>query len=174
MVDASTLLKIPKSGCPDIWIRLPKHTWPKSWSGMERVLWERQFEKVLMEHGWDNIFFNWECLFVNRARGLFPSVNLDDIKLTGKTENMEPTRNIHTKAVDLENQHPFLTMFIWVALKERVKQVMKIVAKDIANLRIKRFNNFSKSQHHAWMTINLKKKKMSQWENCPQFAHKLF
>ena len=26
---APTLLEIPKSGCPDIWIRLPKHKWPK-------------------------------------------------------------------------------------------------------------------------------------------------
>ena len=29
MEDAPTLLKIPKSECPDIWIRLPKHKWPK-------------------------------------------------------------------------------------------------------------------------------------------------
>ena len=30
MEDAPTLLKIPKSECPDIWIRPPKHKWPKS------------------------------------------------------------------------------------------------------------------------------------------------
>ena len=63
MEDAPTLLKIPKSECPDIWIRLPKHKWPKSWSSMEDpvvplernlyghplagLLWERPFEKVL-------------------------------------------------------------------------------------------------------------------------------
>ena len=35
MEDAHKLLKIPKSECPDIWIRLPKHKWPKSWSSME-------------------------------------------------------------------------------------------------------------------------------------------
>ena len=35
MEDVPTLLKIPVSECPDIWIRLPKHKWPKSWSGME-------------------------------------------------------------------------------------------------------------------------------------------
>ena len=28
--DAPKLLKIPKSECPDIWIRLPRHKWPKS------------------------------------------------------------------------------------------------------------------------------------------------
>ena len=67
MEDASTLLKIPKSECPDIWIRLQEHKWPKSCSNMEDtvvplernlyghplagLLWERQFEKVLLENG---------------------------------------------------------------------------------------------------------------------------
>ena len=64
MEGAPTLLKIP-----DIWIRLPKHKWPKSWSSMEdpvvplernlyghtlaELLWERQPEKVPPEHGWE-------------------------------------------------------------------------------------------------------------------------
>ena len=33
--DAPKLLNIPKSECPDIWIRLPRHKWPTSWSSME-------------------------------------------------------------------------------------------------------------------------------------------
>ena len=52
-----------------IWIRFPRHTWPKSWSNIEDpvvllernlfghplagLLWERQFEEVLMELGWE-------------------------------------------------------------------------------------------------------------------------
>ena len=67
MEDASSLLKIPKSECADIWIRLPRHKWPKSWSSMEDpvvplernldghplagLLWEREFEKDPFEHG---------------------------------------------------------------------------------------------------------------------------
>ena len=35
MEDAPKLLKIPKSECPDIWNRLPRHKWPKPWSRME-------------------------------------------------------------------------------------------------------------------------------------------
>ena len=35
MEDAPKLLKITNSECPDIWIRLPRHKWPKSWSSME-------------------------------------------------------------------------------------------------------------------------------------------
>ena len=81
MEDAHNLLKIPKSECPDIWIRLPRHQWQKSWSSMEDpvvpfernlyghplagLLWERQFENILLKHGWEKIP-NWECLFVHR------------------------------------------------------------------------------------------------------------
>ena len=72
MEDAHKLLKIPKSGCPDIWIRLPRHQLPKSWSSMEDpvillernlyghplagLLWERQIEKILLKHGWEKVF----------------------------------------------------------------------------------------------------------------------
>ena len=83
MEDAPKSLKIPKSECPDIWIRLPRHKWPKSWSSMEDpvvplernlyghplagLLWERQFEKILLQHGWEKIP-NRECLFVHREK----------------------------------------------------------------------------------------------------------
>ena len=71
MEDAPKLLKIQKSECPDIWIRLPRHKWPKSWSSMEDpvvplernlyghplagLLWEKQFEKILLQYGWEKV-----------------------------------------------------------------------------------------------------------------------
>ena len=83
MEDAPKLLKIPESECPDIWIRLPRHKWPKSWSSMEDpvvplernlyghplagLLWDRQFEKILLKYGWEKVS-NWECLFVYREK----------------------------------------------------------------------------------------------------------
>ena len=86
MEDAPKLLKIPKSECPDIWIRLPRHKWRKSWSSMEDpvvplernlyghplagLLWERQFEKILLVYGWEKVP-NCECLFVHSEKGLF-------------------------------------------------------------------------------------------------------
>ena len=103
MEDVPSLLKIPKSKRPDIWIRLPRHKWPKSWSSMEDpvvplerilcghllagLLWERQFQKVLLEHGWEKAP-NWEWLFVNRAKGLFLSVYADDFWLAGKSQHI--------------------------------------------------------------------------------------
>ena len=35
MEDTPKLLKTPKKKCPHMWIRLPRHKWPKSWSSME-------------------------------------------------------------------------------------------------------------------------------------------
>ena len=65
MEDAHKELKISKSECPDIWFRLPRHKWPKSWSSIEDsvvslernlyghplagLLWERQFGKILLK-----------------------------------------------------------------------------------------------------------------------------
>ena len=62
MEDAPMLEKNPKSECPDLWIRLPRHIWPKSWENIEDpvvplgqnlhgvplagLLRERQFEEV--------------------------------------------------------------------------------------------------------------------------------
>ena len=118
----------PKSECPDIWIRLPRHKRPKSWSSMEDpvvplernlyghplagLLWERQFEKVLLKHGCEKIP-NWECLFVHREKGLFLSVYVDDIKLAGGKYS--------TKKSIWENQHLSLIMYTWDAVKDNAK-----------------------------------------------------
>ena len=123
MEDAHKLLKIPKSECPDIWIRLPRHKWPKSWSSMEDpvvplernlyghplagLLWERQFEKSPIET-WMGENSKWECLFVHREKGLFLSVYVDDIKLAGKKHNIDPMWKVLNKEVDLGEPTSFL------------------------------------------------------------------
>ena len=69
------------------------------------ILWKdyygkRQFEKILLKHGWEKIP-NWECLFVHREKGLFLSVCVDDIKLAGKKQNIDPMWKVLNKEVDL-------------------------------------------------------------------------
>ena len=136
MEDAHKLLKIPKSERPDIWIRLPRHKWPKSWSSMEGpvvpfeknlyghpsagLLWERQFEKILLKHGWEKIP-NWECLFDHREKGLFLSVYVDDIKLAGKKQNIDPMWKLLDKEVDLGEQNLYWIKYTWAALKDNAK-----------------------------------------------------
>ena len=121
--DAPNSFKIPKSECPDIWNRLPRHQWPKSWSSIEDpvvpfernlychplagLLRERQFEKILLQLGWEKVS-NWECLFVHRQEGLFLSVCVDDIKLTGKKQNIDPMWKVLNKEVDLGEPTSFL------------------------------------------------------------------
>ena len=71
------------------------------------LLWERQFEKILLKHGWEKIP-NWECLFVHREKGLFLSVYVDDTKLAGKNQNIDPMWKVLNKEVDLGEPKSFL------------------------------------------------------------------
>ena len=143
MENAHKLLKISKSECPDIWIRLPRHKWPKSWSSMEDpvvplernlychplagLLWERQFEKILLNHGWEKIP-NWECLFVHREKGLFLSVYVDDIKLAGKKQNLDPMWKLLNKEVDLGEPTSFLDHVYLVCTQRQCE-----ISKDIVD-----------------------------------------
>ena len=97
--------------------------WTKSWSGIEDpvvllernfcghplagLLWERQFEGVLLELGNERVP-NWECLFVHRKQGLCLSVCVDDIKMGGKKLNMAPMWKKLMKNVDLDEPISFL------------------------------------------------------------------
>ena len=64
------------------------------------LLWERQFEKILLMYGWEKVS-NWECLFVHREKEFFLSVYVDDIKLAGKKQNIDPMWTALNKEVDL-------------------------------------------------------------------------
>ena len=142
MEDAHKILKIPKTACPDIWIRLPRHKWPKSWSSMEDpvvplerhlygyplagLLWERQFEKRRKKYGWEKVS-NWECFFVHREKGLFLSVFVDDMKLAGKKIFIR-CGNYSTKKLIWENQHLSWIMYTW-----RCTQRQCQISKDIVD-----------------------------------------
>ena len=148
MEDAHKLLKIPKSECPDIWIRLPRHEGPKSWSSMEdpgvpleRNLYghplaglfrERQFEKILLKHGWEKIP-NWECLFVHRERGLFLSVYVDDIKLSGKKQNLDPMWKVLNKEVDLGEPTSFLD-HVYLGCTQRQCEISKNIVDNYTTM----------------------------------------
>ena len=100
-----TPLKLPKSECPDKWIRLPRHKWPRGWQNIEEpvvllerifcgqslqgLLWVKKFEKIVPQNGWEKAP-TWECLFVHRQRGLlFISVR-GRHKIGKKKLNLEP------------------------------------------------------------------------------------
>ena len=51
---------------------------------------------------------NWECLCVHREKGLLLSVYVDDIKLAGKKQNINPMWKLLNKEVDLGKPTSFL------------------------------------------------------------------
>ena len=61
---------------------------------------EKQFEQILLQHGWEKAP-NWECFFVHREKGLFSYVYVDDIKFTGKKQNIDWMWKVLNKEVDL-------------------------------------------------------------------------
>ena len=83
------------------------------------LLWERQFEKVLLKYVWEKVS-NWECLFVHREKGLFLSVYVDDIKLAGNKISIR-CGMYSTKKSIWENQHLSWIMYTWAALKDNAK-----------------------------------------------------
>ena len=84
------------------------------------LLWERQFEKILMKYDSEKIP-NWECFFVHRGKGLFLSVYVDDIKLTGKKKILIRCVNYSVKKLIWENQCLSGIMYTWEALNDNVK-----------------------------------------------------
>ena len=86
------------------------------------LLWERQFERILLKYGWEKVS-NCECLFVHREKGLFLTVYVDDIKLAGKKQNIHPmwwVRNNRSRF--WKNQHLSLIIYTWCTLKDNVKE----------------------------------------------------
>ena len=148
------VIEIPNSECPDIWTRLPKHKWPKSWSSMEdpvlpvernlcshplaALLWERQFEKVFLKYGWVKVP-NWECLFAKIEKGLFLSVCVDDIKTCWKETKNDATWKILIKDVDVGEPTSFLD-HVYLGCTQRECQISKdVVDNNRSMFRIKDF-----------------------------------
>ena len=93
--DASTQLKLPKSECPVLWIRLPRHQWPKSWSNIEEPLCllgeicmvthvpdysgKDSLKKVPLGLGWEKSTALGLLVCASSARS-FPAVYVDDNK----------------------------------------------------------------------------------------------
>ena len=73
-------------------------------------------------------FPNWECLFVHREKGLFLSVYVDDIKLAGKKQNLDPMWKLLNKEVDLGEPTSFLDHVYLVCTQRQCE-----ISKDIVD-----------------------------------------
>ena len=193
MEDTPKLLKIPKSECPDIWIRLPRHKWSKSWSSMEDpvvphernlyshplagLLWERQFESILLNYGWEKVS-NWECLFVHRGKGFFLSVYVDDIKLAGKKQNVNPMWKVLNKEVDLGEPTSFLD-HVYLGCTQRQCKISKDVVDNYRTMFESRISAGASEKLHARKIFESLRGPMTWkvmprnvWNDCCELANK--
>ena len=85
----------------------PSSRTKSAWSSFGSTIMGKAIEKILLKHGWEKIP-NWECLFVHREKGLFLSVYVDDIKLAGKKQNLDPMLEVLNKEVELGEPNIFL------------------------------------------------------------------
>ena len=88
------------------------------------LLWERQFEKIMLKHGWEKVS-HWECLFVHREKGLFLSVCVDDMKLAGKKQNIDPMWKVLNNEVDLGEPTSFLD-HVYLGCTQRQCEISKV------------------------------------------------
>ena len=65
-----------------------------------------------------------KCLFVHREKGLFLSVYVDDIKLAGKKQNIDPMWKVLNKEVDLGEPTSFLD-HVYLGCTQRQCEISK-------------------------------------------------
>ena len=70
---------------------------------------------------------NWECLFVHRKQGLFLSVYVDDIKMTGKKQTMALMWKKLMKIVDLDRPTSFLDHVYLGCTQRECKENEKVI-----------------------------------------------
>ena len=76
-----------------------------------------------MKYGWEKVP-NWECLCVHRHKGLFLSVYVDDVKLAGKSQNINPMWKVLNKEVDLGEPTSFLD-HVYLGCTQRQCEISK-------------------------------------------------
>ena len=81
---------------------------------------------------------NWECLFVHRGKGLFLSVYVDDIKLAGKKQNIDPMWKLLNKEVDLGEPTSFLD-HVYLGCTQRQCQISKNIVDNYRTMLNREF-----------------------------------
>ena len=104
--------------------------------------------KILLKHGWEKIP-NWECLFVHREKRLFLSVYVDDKKLTGKKQNLDPMWKVLNKEVDLGEPTSFLD-HVYLDCTQRKCEIKQRYCGQLQNhVRIANFRGEKQKSFHS-------------------------
>ena len=116
------------------------------------ILWQdycgkRQFEKILLKHGWEKTP-NWECLFVHREKGFFLSVYVDDMKLAGKKQNLDPMWKVLDKEVDLGEPTSFLD-HVYLGCTQRQCETSKDIVDNYRTMFESRYFRGENRKNHT-------------------------
>ena len=88
------------------------------------LFWEKQFEKIQLKHGWEKISKLGISLCAHREKRLFLSVYVDDIKLAGKKQNLDPMWKLLNNEVELGEPTSFLD-HVYLGCTQRQCQIRK-------------------------------------------------
>ena len=122
------------------------------------LLWESQFEKILLKYCWEKVS-DWECLFVHREKGLFLSVYVDDIKLAGKKQNINPMWKLLNKEVDLGEPTSFLD-HVYLGCTQRQCEISKDVVDNYRTMCESRISSGATEKLPCWENLYI-----SSWSN---------
>ena len=100
-----------------------------------------------MKYGWEKVS-NWECLSVHREKGLFLSVYVDDIKLAGKKQNIDPMWKVLNKEVDLGEPTSFLD-HVYLGCTQRPCEMSKDVVDTYRTMFESRISAGTTEKLHA-------------------------
>ena len=106
-----------------------------------------QFEKILLKYGWEKVS-NWECFFVHREKGLFLSVYVDDIKLAGKKQNIDPMWKVLHKEADLGEPTSFLD-HVYLGCIQRQCEISKDIVGNYRTMFESRISAGALEKYHA-------------------------
>ena len=112
----------PNFGGKTTWISLPRDQWPADWHNrftqpvviltlnlyghpLAGLYWEVFCHEHIKSLGFVAVI-GWECLFMHVQQQLFLSIYVDDFKMAGKAENIEPMWKRISALIDLDPSVP--------------------------------------------------------------------
>ena len=113
------------------------------------LLWERQFEKILLKHGWEKEVPNWGMSLCTSSKRLFLSVYVDDIKLAGMKQNLDPMWKLLDKEVDLGEPTSFLDHVFLGCTQRTMWNKQKYCGQLQNHVRIAEFQRREQKNFHS-------------------------
>ena len=140
MEDASALLKLTESEFPDMWIRPPKHKWPKSWSSTEdqSFLLSELFSVILWPdfYGKSNSRKFFQNTDGNKLRGRYKN-------WLGRNKNIDPMWKLLVKESDLGDPTSVLD-HVYLGCTQRQCEISKDIVDNYRNMFESRISSGAK------------------------------